>query len=142
MAIPRQGLSDRDLPPLAGLISVDDTFYSAVSRDYRPDPLWRGFAFHFRPGITDRDEQIERACRALGIATEQVAEAAYVANRLPTLRKGHTELVRRIDRALAGTRLALTGNWFVGVSIEDCLTRSRQEMDRLFLATEREVPTA
>jgi len=142
MAIPRQGLSDQALPPLAGLISVDDVFYSAVSRDYRPDPLWRGFAFHFRPGITDRDDQLERACRALGITTEQVAEAAYVANRLPALRKGHAELVRRIDRALAGTRLALTGNWFVGVSIEDCLTRSRQEMDRLFPATERPVPAA
>jgi protoporphyrinogen/coproporphyrinogen III oxidase len=142
MAIPRHGLSDHDLPPLAGLISVDDVFYSAVSRDYRPDPLWRGFAFHFRPGITDRDDQLKRACRALGIATEQVAEAAYVANRLPALRKGHTELVRLIDRALEGTRLALTGNWFVGVSIEDCLTRSRREMDRLFPATERQAPTA
>jgi protoporphyrinogen oxidase len=71
-----------------------------------------------------------------------VAEAAYVANRLPALRKGHAELVRRIDRALAGTRLALTGNWFVGVSIEDCLTRSRQEMDRLFPANQRPVPAA
>jgi len=52
------------------------------------------------------------------------------------------ELVRRIDQALAGTRLALTGNWFVGVSIEDCLTRSRQEMDRLFPATESQETAA
>jgi protoporphyrinogen/coproporphyrinogen III oxidase len=134
LAISRHVLSDRDLPPLAGLISVDDTFYSAVSRDYRPDPLWRGFAFHFPPGILDRDGQLRCACRALGIRTEQVAEAASVDNRLPALRKGHAERVRRIDQALAGTRLALTGNWFVGVSIEDCLTRSRQEIDRLFPA--------
>jgi protoporphyrinogen oxidase len=135
MAIPRQGQADRHLPPLAGLIAADDAFYSAVSRDYLPDPRWRGFAFHFRPGLIDRDEQIKRACRALGITTGQVAEATSVANRLPALRKGHTDLVRRIDQALDGSRLALTGNWFMGVSIEDCLTRSRQQIDRLFPAT-------
>jgi protoporphyrinogen oxidase len=140
MAIPRRDPIDRHLPPLAGLISVDDAFYSAVSRDYRPDPLWRGFAFHFRPGITDRDDQLKRACRALGVDTDVVADVAYVANRLPALRKGHTELVRRIDEALAGSRLALTGNWFVGVSIEDCLTRSRVEMDRLFPLAEGQPP--
>jgi protoporphyrinogen/coproporphyrinogen III oxidase len=134
MAVARRDLSEQNLAPLAGLISVDDIFYSAVSRDYRPDPLWRGFAFHFRPGVADHDEKLERACRALGVATGQVVEATCVANRLPALRKRHAQLVRRIDQALAGTRLALTGNWFVGVSIEDCLTRSRQEMDRLFAA--------
>ena len=136
MAIPRRDLIDRHLPPLAGLISVDDAFYSAVSRDYRPDPLWRGFAFHFRPGTLDREDQLKRACRALGVGTDRVAGLAYVANRLPALRKGHTDLVRRIDQALAGTRVALTGNWFIGVSIEDCLTRSRGEMDRLFPPTD------
>jgi protoporphyrinogen oxidase len=40
--------------------------------------------------------------------------------------------VGRIDTALAGIRLGLTGNWFQGVAIEDCLTRSRQECERLF----------
>jgi protoporphyrinogen oxidase len=132
MAIPRADLNDRHLPPLAGLIGGDDAFYSAVSRDYRPDPLWRGFAFHFRPGVLDRDEQLKRACRALGASTDRVAEVAYAANRLPALRKGHAERVGHINEALAGTHLAVTGNWFIGVSIEDCLTRSRQEMDRLF----------
>jgi len=132
MAVPRQALSDRDLPPLAGLISVDDAFYSAVSRDYRPDPQWRGFAFHFPPQGAGRERQMALACRALGVTEGQVAESALIANRLPALRKGHAELVRRLDQALAGTRLALTGNWFLGVSIEDCLTRSRQEIERLF----------
>jgi len=26
----------------------------------------------------------------------------------------------------------MTGNWFLGISIEDCLTRSHQECERLF----------
>lgn len=144
LAVPKRDLSDRQLPPLAGLISVDDSFYSAVSRDYRPDPLWRGFAFHFRPGVLDREEQLQRACRALGVGTDRVAEVGYVINRLPALRKGHGDLVQRIDASLAGTRLALTGNWFLGVSIEDCLTRSRAEVDRVIAGAAQApfIPTA
>jgi protoporphyrinogen oxidase len=120
------------LPPLAGLISVDDAFYSMVSRDYVPDQRYRGFAFHFRPGVLPPDAQAERICRALGIAEDKILGVERVSNRLPALRAGHPELAGRIDSALAGGRLAITGNWFLGVSIEDCLTRSRAEAQRLF----------
>lgn len=123
---------DLTLPPLAGLIAVEDAFYSAVSRDFLPDPAYRGFAFHFRPGVLDATAQIERACRALGVASDRIAAQARVRNRLPALRAGHDALVQRLDAALAGTRLGVTGNWFLGVSMEDALTRSRSESDRLF----------
>lgn len=132
IAVPARDLERCHLPPLAGLIAVDDVFYSAVSRDYAPDPLWRGFAFHFQPGVMGHAERLMRACRALGVDRDAVAEVAHVTNRLPALRKGHGDLVAKIDEALAGTRLGVTGNWFIGVSIEDCLARSRQEVDRLF----------
>jgi oxygen-dependent protoporphyrinogen oxidase len=36
-----------------------------------------------------------------------------------------------VDRLLAGTRLAVTGNWFAGLSIEDCVQRSRAEWSRV-----------
>lgn len=124
--------ADLGLPALAGLIAVDDAFYSAVSRDFLPDPAYRGFAFHFRPGTLDATAQLRRACLALGVAPERVAAMARVHNRLPALRAGHGELVQRLDRSLAGSRLAIVGNWFVGVSIEDALTRSRAESERLF----------
>jgi protoporphyrinogen oxidase len=120
------------LPPLAGLIAVDDAFNSMVSRDYISHPQYRGFTFHFRPGALDNDAQLERACKALGIRPEDVSGTERVINRLPALRVGHDERVARIDSALAGTRLAITGNWFLGVSIEDCMTRSHQEQERLF----------
>lgn len=120
------------LPALAGLIAVDDAFFSMVSRDYLPDPSYRGFAFHFRPGALEPDAQLDRACQALGVQPDRVASRARVANRLPVLRVGHQDLVRRIDAGLAGGNLAVTGNWFLGVSIEDCLTRSHQEFARLF----------
>ncbi len=120
------------LPPLAGLIAVDDDFYSMVSRDYLPDEHYRGFAFHFRHGALNADEQVERICRVLGIRSERIGGLAWVANRLPALRAGHASLVQEIDAALTGGRLAIIGNWFLGVSIEDCLTRSHKESERLF----------
>ena len=120
------------LPPLAGLIAVDDAFYSMVSRDYLADPRYRGFTFHFGPGALAPATQVEHACRVLGIHEEQVAGIARAVNRLPALRAGHLERVSQIDALLAGSSLALTGNWFVGVSIEDCLSRSHQEFRRLF----------
>ncbi len=123
---------DLDLKPLAGLIAVEDAFYSAVSRDFLPDDTYRGFAFHFRPGVLDADARVARACAVLNIKPERIAAQTLVRNRLPALRHGHGELMQRLDAALAGKRLGVTGNWFLGVSIEDALTRSRAESDRLF----------
>jgi protoporphyrinogen oxidase len=120
------------LPPLAGLIAVDDAFNSMVSRDYLSHPQYRGFTFHFRPGVLGGDAQLERACKVLGIPPGDLSGMDRVINRLPSLRVGHDARVARIDAALAGTRLGITGNWFLGVSIEDCMTRSHQEHERLF----------
>ena len=120
------------LKPTAGLIAVDDAFNAMVARDYLADPAYRGFSFHFRPGELDAAGQVACACAALGIEPHQVAGRIQVHNRLPALRVGHGARVARLDAALAGTRLGITGNWFQGVSIEDCLTRSQTECDRLF----------
>jgi protoporphyrinogen oxidase len=124
--------ADLDLPPIAGLIAVEDAFYSAVSRDFLPDERYRGFAFHFRPGTLTPEARIKRACESLGVAPERILAQAYVHNRLPALRQGHFALVERLDAALASTRLGVTGNWFLGVSMEDALTRSHGEHLRLF----------
>jgi len=120
------------VPRLAGLISVDGPFWSAVSRDFLDHPRYRGFAFHFPGGCYDHDTRLAAACAALGVAPTAIGAQALVANRLPSLRRGHQTLIAELDRMLAGQRLAVTGNWFLGVSIEDCLTRSHSEHRRLF----------
>lgn len=120
------------LPELAGLINVDGPFLSAVSRDFLPDARYRGFAFHFPGERLDETARIAAACAALGADPGRVVASVCVRNRLPSLRKGHQDRVARLDRALAGARTAVTGNWFLGVSIEDCLTRSFSEHRRLF----------
>ncbi len=120
-----------ELEPLAGIIAADDDFYSVVSRDPVADTHYRGFTFHFRPGRLSIAEQLQRACRVLGVREDQIIAEVSRKNRLPTLRSGHSERVDELDAMLASTRLALTGNWFAGVSIEDCLTRSATEAVRL-----------
>ncbi len=120
------------IEPLAGIIAPNDDFYSAVTRDYLGHPDYRGLSFHFKPGRLDRDGKIGRIRQVLGIQDGQIQALAEHANRLPALRVGHDQRVRDMDRLLDGSALALTGNYFLGVSIEDCLTRSATEFTRLF----------
>jgi oxygen-dependent protoporphyrinogen oxidase len=119
------------LAPIAGIIGVDQSFYSAVSRDTVRHPKYRGFTFHFRPATLGRDEQLECVCETLGIRGSDLAAVAARTNLLPSPGLGHDALLRRIDAALEGRPLLLTGNYFSGISIEDCVTRSRTELRRV-----------
>ncbi len=121
------------LPPVAGLIGRDEAFYSVVSRDTVPDPGYRGFTFHFRPGVLDEEEKLNRIAQVLGAPRVALGSenTAIRINKLPMLRVGHGERARDLDKALTGSRLALTGNYFTGLAIEECVTRSRCEFARL-----------
>ena len=44
---------------------------------------------------------------------------------------GHGEVVDGIDRLLAGGKLAVAGNYFAGLAIEDCVLRSNAEWARI-----------
>jgi len=130
VALPAARLS---LPPVAGLIGRGEPFYSVVSRDTVPDAHWRGFTFHFRPGVLSEEQKLERIAQVLGI-DQALLESGNVAsklNQLPALRVGHGERTKELNQALAGHRLALVGNYFSGVAIEDCVIRSRTEFERL-----------
>jgi protoporphyrinogen oxidase len=119
------------LPRVAGIIGCDDDFYSVVSRDPVPDPCYRAFTFHFRPGRLDRSGRLARICQVLDVDASAIVASVSAVNRLPALRLGHAERIAWIDRHLKGMALGLTGNWFQGVSIEDSLIRSAQECERL-----------
>jgi len=119
------------LPPLAGIIARDDSFFSVVSRDTIPDPTYRGFTFHFKPDLLDEAGKLRRIGKLLGVTSDRLEAMASKTNRLPALRVGHQERVREIDSQLAGIPLALTGNYFTGISLEDCVLRSSMECRRL-----------
>lgn len=130
VALPAARLS---LPPVAGLIGRGEPFYSVVSRDTVSDAHWRGFTFHFRPGVLGEERKLERIAQVLGIDQALLESGNVISklNQLPALRVGHGERAKELNQALAGHRLALVGNYFSGVAIEDCVTRSRTEFERL-----------
>jgi hypothetical protein len=117
--------------PVAALAAMDDIFYSFVSRDTFPDPLYRAFAFHFKAGVTSHETKLGRIAQVLGTREfEQIVTAEHV---IPSLRLGHKNKIAEIDKMIAGTSLLLTGNYFTGLAIEDCVSRSLLECSRLTL---------
>ncbi|MEM7309623.1 MAG: FAD-dependent oxidoreductase [Planctomycetota bacterium] len=119
-----------DVPYATFLIPRGDRFHSVVTRDVVADPERRAFTFHFRAG-TGRDAAVARACEVLGVAADAFEAVAWKRSVLPSPVLGHAEVVARVDAALEGGALALTGNWFGGLSIEDCVLRSRAEWQRV-----------
>jgi protoporphyrinogen oxidase len=119
------------LRAFAGLVPIDDNFFSAVSRDTVPDDMFRGFTFHFKPGILSNEQKIEKACSVLGVRKDQIVDTHEKLNVVPSLRLGHYQLIEEIDLHLKGGNLFLSGNYFAGLSIEDCVARSKEEVERL-----------
>ncbi|HET6515327.1 MAG TPA: FAD-dependent oxidoreductase [Thermodesulfovibrionales bacterium] len=117
--------------PLAGIIAVHDSFYSAVSRDTVPHEHCRGFSFHFKAGRLDHDAKIKRIAEVLRIGNAEIEGVVTKENLVPSLSVGHDRLTEDTDRFIAGKRLFLTGNYFNGLAIEDCVSRSLSEFTRL-----------
>lgn len=117
------------IAPIAALAATDEIFYSFVSRDTFPDPLYRAFAFHFKASAGGRETRLQRIAEVIGTGNfEHIASAEHV---IPSLRLGHKETIAELDGLLAASPLLLTGNYFSGIAIEDCVARSLQESKRL-----------
>lgn len=127
VVVPREKVR---LPEIAFLVPADDLFWSAVSRDPVPDPALRGFAFHFRTGHT-REDRLSRIAEVLGCGPGDFLHVADKTTMLPSPVLGHGEAVAELDRLLAGGRLAVAGNYFEGLVIEDCVARARDEWRRV-----------
>lgn len=112
------------LPYATFLIPEADAFHSIVTRDVVADPAWRGFVFHFKPGRVDE----ARMRTILGTDYELVGRRTTI---LPSPVVGHAGVIATLDGALARTGLAIVGNWFLGLSIEDCAQRARGEWLRV-----------
>jgi len=118
------------MPELAFLVPVDDVFHSCVTRDPFPDAGRRGFAFHFKPGVP-RAAKLRRMSEVLRVPEGELGEVVEKRVVLPAPALGHDRIVADVDRCLAGGKLAVTGNFFEGLAIEDCVARSFQEWARV-----------
>ena len=117
------------MPEAAFVIPAADLFFSAVTRDPFPDPEHRSFTFHFKSGQS-REQQLRRMGEVLRIPVPELGEPETRRTLLPAPALGHDRVVANLDRLLAGRRLALTGNYFQGLAIEDCVLRSFEEFAR------------
>lgn len=118
-------------PPVAGVIGVDDDYWSMVSRDPVPHPRLRGFVFHFRPGRLDRPGKLARAAAVLGVAPTDFLHVAETLNRLPAPGVEQARRLASIEALVAPEPVALVGNYLNGLSIGDCVERAAFEANRL-----------
>ncbi|MHB8873085.1 MAG: protoporphyrinogen/coproporphyrinogen oxidase [Myxococcaceae bacterium] len=118
------------LERVAGIIPLDGRFFSAVSRDVVSDPGYRGFSFHFKPGAT-LEARLSIVSEVLKVERKKLEHLAERQVVLPSPVVGHAAVVAEIDRVLADSGLFIAGNYFDGLSIEDCVNRSVREVGRL-----------
>lgn len=121
---------DIDLQKLAGIIPTSGGFLSAVSRDVYEHPELRSFSFHFYGNEKSEDEKLETVCQVLGIKKKNITEHSFTSHTLPSLRVEHTDIIQRINEAREQEHIFLTGNYFYGLSLEDCVHRSIDEFKR------------
>lgn len=114
------------MPPVAGLIGADDAYYSAVSRDYLPHPDWRGFAFHFKPGLLDAEARRRKIAGVIGCDVTDFTFETEKTNRLPALTPASVELAGQLRSALAETPVRLVGNYLNGLSLGDAAVHASQ----------------
>jgi protoporphyrinogen/coproporphyrinogen III oxidase len=114
------------MPPVAGLIGADDAYYSAVSRDYLPHPDWRGFAFHFKPGVLDAEGRRAKIAEVIGCTVADFAYETETVNRLPALTPASVDLASQLRAGLADTPVRLVGNYLNGLSLGDAAVHASQ----------------
>lgn len=117
------------LPRLMGLVPIDDCFFSVVTRDVVPHPSLRALTFHFHAGIP-LEQRIDRICAVTHLDRDKFKCLVTHAVSLPALALGHADVTREIDQNLPDSGLFITGNYFGGLAIEDCSSRSKNEAQR------------
>lgn len=119
-----------NMPEAAIIIPTSGEFLSVVSRDVLNHPELRGFTFHFFADHKTRDEKQALACRVLGIRETDVLETVAVSHVLPSPRVRNADTINRIGSLRGNDHLFFLGNYFYGLSVEDCVHRSHEEFER------------
>lgn len=124
---------DISCPQVAGIIPTSDQFLSVVSRDVSKHPSLRAFSFHFKDDKSE-SEKLDLICEVINIDAGLIAEKSQVTHVLPALRKQHINIIEDIRAKQKSANVYLLGNYFYGLSLEDCVHRSFDEAKR-FIAS-------
>ena len=122
---------DKDKPgiePLTFVIPLQGACYSMVTRDVLADGKYRGFACHFQKDDISSEEQ--KVTMAKLLAVDEIPQTVKENQTLPLIKIGHKERMSGIISQAEKMGIYITGNYFNGLSIEDCVERSSQEAQR------------
>lgn len=116
--------------PVSFVIPLQGPCFSMVTRDVLSHNESRGFAFHFEDGKISKEEQEQFMSELLGIEKAEVGETIEATHKLPLLTLGHKERIQEIQDLSEQEGIYLCGNYFNGLSLEDCVERSVNEFER------------
>ena len=116
--------------PVSFVIPLQGPCFSMVTRDVMSHKESRGFAFHFEEGKISKEEQEQFMAELLAIGKSELGETIEAKHKLPLLTLGHKERMQEIQDLSEEAGIYLCGNYFNGLSLEDCVERSVNEFER------------
>ena len=116
--------------PVSFIIPLQGPCFSMVTRDVMSHNESRGFAFHFEDGKISKEEQEQFMSELLGIEKSDLGETIEATHKLSLLTLGHKERIQEIQDLSEQAGIYLCGNYFNGLSLEDCVERSVNEFER------------
>ena len=122
---------EKDKPgvePVTFVIPLQGACYSMVTRDVLADEKYRGFACHFQKDDISNGEQNNTMSRLLSV--KEIPQTVKANHTLPLIKIGHKERMAGIIYQAKKMGVYITGNFFNGLSLEDCVERSTQEAKR------------
>lgn len=122
---------EKDKPgiePVTFVIPLQGACYSMVTRDVLADGKYRGFACHFQKDDISDSEQKTTMAKLLAI--DELPQTTKANHTLPLIKIGHKERMAGIINQAEKMGVYITGNYFNGLSLEDCVERSSQEAKR------------
>jgi len=122
---------EKDKPgiePLTFVIPTQGACYSMVTRDVLADEKYRGFACHFQQNDISNGEQDDTMAKLL--AVDEIPQTTKANHTLPLIKVRHKERMAGVIYQAKKMGVYITGNYFNGLSLEDCVERSSQEAQR------------
>lgn len=122
----------KHIQPLNGLIGVEQNFLSMVTRDTLEHEKYRGMTVHFKNTETPYSQLIDGFLSMLNVPKDALIDVKHKNNSVPCYQSQHHAFIDALNNELAkDDSLALVGNYFTRLAIEDCVKRSFDEAKRI-----------
>ncbi|WP_440682065.1 NAD(P)-binding protein [Cysteiniphilum halobium] len=122
----------KHIKPINGLIGIKQDFFSMVTRDTLTHEKYRGMTVHFKNTDTPYQQLIDMFLSKLNIPKDALIDIKHKDNNLPCYQSQHQDFIDGLNNELIkDNSLALTGNYFTRLAVEDCVKRSFDEVKRI-----------